>query len=106
MVGAGRLYQSALRNRRPAWLQKMTGEFVEVIPPERLSFTSAALEPSGQEVFRVLTTVTLIEEDGQTTLDLEARVISETDGAEVYISGMQGGWTQSLERLAAHLAQR
>jgi hypothetical protein len=45
--------------------------------------------------------VTFAEESGKTKQILWARVINKTAQAALYPAGMQAGWTQSLERLAA-----
>jgi uncharacterized protein YndB with AHSA1/START domain len=82
----------------------MTGVFQEVVPPERLVFTSAALDSDGNPMFEVLTTVTFAEEGGKTKQILRARVIKKTAQAAPYIAGMEQGWTQSLERLAAYVS--
>src|SRR5229473_5081659 len=82
----------------------MTGVFQEVVPPERLVFTSAALDSDGNPLFEVLTTVTFAEEGGKTKQILRARVIKKTAQAAPYLAGMEAGWTQSLERLAAYVS--
>jgi uncharacterized protein YndB with AHSA1/START domain len=82
----------------------MTGVYQEVVEPERIVFTSAALDAAGSPMFEVLTTVTFAEEDGKTKQILRARVIKSTAQAAPYLAGMEAGWTQSLERLAAHVA--
>lgn len=70
------------------------GVIREVVPPSRLAFTSG-LEP----LFEVLTTVTLSEQHGKTTVKLNARVLRATEEAAPYLAGMEAGWSQSLERL-------
>ncbi len=82
----------------------MRGVFQEVVPPERLVFTSAALDSDGNPMFEVLTTVTFAEEGGKTKQILRARVIKKTAQAAPYLAGMEQGWTQSLERLAAYVS--
>jgi uncharacterized protein YndB with AHSA1/START domain len=82
----------------------MTGVFQEVIEPERIVFTSAALDDKGNPMFEVLTTVTLSEQGGKTKQIMRARVIKMTPQAAPYIAGMEQGWTQSLERLTAFVA--
>jgi uncharacterized protein YndB with AHSA1/START domain len=85
----------------------MTGVFQEVVAPERLVFTSAALDDKGAPLFEILTTVTFSEErDEQTKLTMQARVIMTTANADQYLDGMEMGWTQSLDRLAEHLMKR
>jgi len=83
----------------------MTGVYNEVVEPERLAFTSAALDADGNPMFEVLTTVTFAEQGGKTKQIMRARVIKSTAEAAPYIKGMEAGWTQSLERLAKSLAK-
>jgi uncharacterized protein YndB with AHSA1/START domain len=82
----------------------MTGVY-QVVEPERIVFTSAALDAEGNPLFEVLTTVTFVEQDGKTKQTLHARVIKRTAEAAPYLKGMEAGWTQSLERLAESLAR-
>jgi uncharacterized protein YndB with AHSA1/START domain len=51
-----------------------------------------------------LTTVTFAEENGKTKQILRARVMKRTAQAAPYLAGMEAGWTQSLERLAAYVS--
>ena len=83
----------------------MTGVYNEVVEPERLVFTSAALDADGNPMFEVLTTVTFAEQGGKTKQIMRARVVKSTAEAAPYIKGMEAGWTQSLERLAESLAK-
>jgi uncharacterized protein YndB with AHSA1/START domain len=83
----------------------MTGTYREIAEPERLVFTSAALDDKGKPLFEVLTTVAFTEQGGKTSLKLQARVIKSTGEAGQYLKGMQQGWTQSLQRLSDLLAQ-
>ncbi len=82
----------------------MTGVFNEVVEPERIVFTSAALDAAGNPMFEVLTTVTFAEQGEKTKQTMRARVIKMTPQAAPYIAGMEQGWTQSLERLTAYVA--
>jgi uncharacterized protein YndB with AHSA1/START domain len=84
----------------------MTGVFREVVRPERLVFTSAALDSNGKPMFEVLTAVTFAEESGKTKQILRARVIKTTPQAAPYTAGMEQGWTQSLERLTTYVASQ
>lgn len=83
----------------------MTGVFQEIVEPERLVFTSAALDEAGKPLFEGLTTVTFVEQGGKTALTLQARVVKATAEAAPHLAGMEVGWTQSLERLAAYVAK-
>ncbi len=83
----------------------MTGVYQEIVEPERIVFTSAALDEKGHPMFEVLTTVTFAELGGKTKQILRARVIKSTAQAAPYLKGMEAGWTQSLERLAECLTK-
>lgn len=83
----------------------MAGVYREIVEPRRLVFTSAPLGKDGQPVFEVLNTMTLAEQGGKTSLTNRARVVKWTAAAAPYLAGMQAGWTQSLERLEAHVAK-
>jgi uncharacterized protein YndB with AHSA1/START domain len=82
---------------------QMTGAVEEVDAPRKLVFTSAALDETGRAVFKVRTVVELAGDDGHTSLSLQAFVIGKTSAAAQFLAGMEGGWTQSLERLEALL---
>ncbi len=81
----------------------MTGAFREIARPKRLIFTSAALDRAGKPLFEVLNTVTFAERGGKTTLTVRARVSKATAEAAPYLEGMDEGWSQSLDRLGAHV---
>jgi len=83
----------------------MTGTYQEVVEPEKLVFTSAAIDKNSEPLFQVQTTVTFKEESGKTTLTMTARAFDVTAEAAPYLSGMEAGWTQSLERLENYLAK-
>jgi len=78
----------------------MDGEFHEIVEPERLVFTSAALDKNGKRLFEVLNTVIFTEENGKTKLSLQAEVSNITAEGKPYLDGMNEGWNQSLDRLA------
>ncbi len=82
----------------------MTGVYQKIVEPGRLVFTSAALEEKGSPIFEVLNTVTFARQGGKTTLTTKARVVKSTTAAAPYLKGMEAGLTQSLERLAAFVA--
>lgn len=71
----------------------MIGTVREVTSPERLVFANEALE-DGKPLFRVLTTVTLTEQDGRTVQTVRARVEKVmAKKATDYLRGMQEGWS-------------
>jgi uncharacterized protein YndB with AHSA1/START domain len=84
----------------------MGGEFREVVAPERLVFTSGALDEKGKMLFEFLHTLSLAETNGKTMLTLVSRVIATTAEAGKYIGGFEAGMTQSLERLAEALTPK
>lgn len=86
-------------------LYPMTGAYQEVVEPERLVFTSAALDQKRKPLFEVLQTVTLGEKDGKTTQTLTAQIIESDDDTPPYVEGMEAGWNQALYRLERHLAK-
>jgi uncharacterized protein YndB with AHSA1/START domain len=77
----------------------MTGVYKEIVRPERLVFTGAALDEKGEPIFEVLNTVTFVQKGEKTLVTVDARVIMATAGAGVFLQGMEEGWSQSLERL-------
>ena len=81
----------------------MSGEFREVVEPERLVFTSGALDEKGILLFEFLHTVTFVERKGKTTLTVQSRVIKTTVEANKYIGGFEAGMTQSLDRLVEYI---
>jgi uncharacterized protein YndB with AHSA1/START domain len=83
----------------------MTGVYQEIVAPERLVFSAAALDESGQPVLEVLTSVGFAEHRGGTKLTLQARVVRVTAAGAAHLEGMEAGWTQSLDRLEEHVAE-
>jgi uncharacterized protein YndB with AHSA1/START domain len=84
----------------------MAGEFREVVEPERLVFTSGAMDEKGKLLFEFLHTVIFVERKGKTTLTVRSRVIKTTAEANKYIGGFEMGMTQSLDRLADYVSRR
>jgi len=83
----------------------MGGEFREVVAPEKLVFTSGALDKKSEMLFEFLHTATFAEENGKTKLTLHSHVTKTTDEANKYIGGFEAGMTQSLEKLVEFLAK-
>ena len=77
----------------------MVGEFHEIVAPQKLVFTTAALDKNGKRLFEVLNTVTFSEEKGKTRLHLHAAVSNITEEGRRYVDGMNEGWNQSIDRL-------
>lgn len=82
-----------------------TGTFREIVPPERLVFTSGAFEDeNGIPELEALITITFVEQNDQTLLSLHAVVTRVTTAAaEQALSGMEQGWSESFDKLAEQL---
>jgi uncharacterized protein YndB with AHSA1/START domain len=81
----------------------MTGVFHEIVEPERLVFTSSALDKNGEPLFEVLNTVTFAYEGGKTKLTLHASVSKVKAEAAPHLAGMEQGWRETLDRLGAQV---
>jgi uncharacterized protein YndB with AHSA1/START domain len=81
----------------------MTGVVREVVEPERLVFSSSALDGKGNPLFEILNEITFSEYGGKTKLTVRATVVKVTEAAAPYLAGMEAGWSQSLDRLAAQV---
>jgi uncharacterized protein YndB with AHSA1/START domain len=77
----------------------MKGVFLDVTPPERLVFSSIALDNDGNHLLEGETTVTLTEQNGKTTLRLVAHAVGLVPMAPQMLAGMEAGWTQSIDKL-------
>ena len=83
----------------------MKGVFHEIVEPERLVFTSSAIEDeAGNPGLEALNAVTFAEHNGKTKLTLQVVVVKSAPEAEAALDGMEEGWNQSLDRLADYLA--
>ena len=77
----------------------MEGELHEIIEPEKIIFTSIALDEKGNRLFEILNTITFADEDGKTKLTLHTAVSNIIPEAKPYLEGMNTGWNMSLDRL-------
>lgn len=84
----------------------MSGVYQEIIEPERLVFTSAALDKSGKPLFENLNIVTFAEQGGRTTVTLHSRVVETTAEGAPYLAGMEEGWSMTLDRLETYVKSR
>lgn len=77
----------------------------EIVPPERLVFTDVLVDEDDSPLFEALTTVTFEDRHGMTLLKVQVRVgeIFDPVGAAA-CAGMEEGWTQTLDHLAAYVA--
>ncbi len=81
----------------------MRGTFTEFKVPERLAFDFEALDKEDKAVLRGRLTLILADEGGKTRLSLSTYAEGDGDDAAQKLAGMETGWNQSLERLAATL---
>ena len=79
------------------------GQFIEVDEPERLVLRTRVKCPDGSVWFEVEQTVRFEEVDGRTIQSFRAQVISATETAIGPLSGMEAGWTGTLNKLQAHV---
>ena len=78
----------------------MTGVVKEVHAPEKLVFTSTAII-DGKPILENLVTVMLEEQGDKTRMMLHIVVTKTTPEAAGPLSGMEMGWTQSIDKLEA-----
>lgn len=83
----------------------MTGVYREIVEPERLVFSSSALDDKGNPLFEILNTVTFAEHGGKTKLTVHAKVMMATPAGAPHLAGMEMGWSLTLDRLAEYVAK-
>jgi uncharacterized protein YndB with AHSA1/START domain len=86
-------------------LYPMTGEFLEVVEPERLAFMAYAEDLAGQRLLESRTVVTFEDVDGRTRLTVRAHAVGLVPIAPQMLAGMQAGWSGSLDKLAELVAR-
>ena len=78
----------------------MAGIFMEIIEPERLVFTSTAMQDeNGTWQLEVFNTISFDGEEGNTKLTVNASVVKQTARSAPAIAGMEQGWQESLDKL-------
>ncbi len=81
----------------------MRGVYQDVVPPERLVFSFVAVDAGDRPILQGLTAVTFAEHERGTKLTVQTSASGAATGVERMLDGMEAGWTQSLDRLDAHL---
>jgi uncharacterized protein YndB with AHSA1/START domain len=84
----------------------MTATFTEIVPDEKIVFTSGALDEKGGVLFEILHTVTFSDAGPKTRLTLTARVLRARSEGAHHIGGMEEGWSGSLDKLAVYTEQK
>lgn len=79
----------------------MTGTVVELAEPEIFAFDFSVPNELGESIFEGRNTITFADEVGKTRVTVEAKITRTTPDAGQYLAGMEIGWNQSLDRLAA-----
>ena len=79
----------------------MTGSFEEIVPCERLVFTSVARDLEGEPLLEGLNTVTFEDLGGKTKVTVHSRAVGIAPAAPQMLAGMEMGWSGSLDKLAA-----
>lgn len=90
-------------------LMRRVGE--EVVAPERLVFVELVERKSADNdapefLFELLNTITFTEHAGKTRVEVRSQVLRTTMLGAPYAEGMETGWVESLERLAAVVTQK
>jgi uncharacterized protein YndB with AHSA1/START domain/ketosteroid isomerase-like protein len=78
----------------------LTGRFREVVPSERLVFTSVAEDGEGNPALDEITTVTFASVGGKTKVTVHTKAVGMAPAAPAMLAGMEKGWSQSFDRLA------
>jgi len=79
----------------------MTGRVESIDAPRAFSFSFTASHPATGPALEGVTAITLTEQNGQTELVVTTRARGLIPQAAMMLAGMETGWSQSLERLAA-----
>lgn len=83
----------------------MKGVFTEVVTNERIVFTNIAVDAAGNHLLEGKTSVAFEDVGGKTKMTLVTRAVGKVPQAEFMLGGMEQGWTESIDKLEALLAQ-
>ncbi len=81
---------------------RLRGSYREIVPNERLVFTHAWLDAAGRPGHETVVTVIFADESGRTRLTFHQAAFDSLAARD----GHAGGWSESLDGLAAYLASR
>jgi uncharacterized protein YndB with AHSA1/START domain/ketosteroid isomerase-like protein len=87
-------------------IHPMGGTYHEIVPHERIVFTSFVELPDGTRVVESHNTVRFEDQGGRTRVILHARAGGFTEFAMRMLAGMEAGWATSLDKLAGHAARQ
>ncbi|WP_328322624.1 metalloregulator ArsR/SmtB family transcription factor [Kribbella sp. NBC_00382] len=80
------------------------GVVTDIRPGEHLAYRNSPVLPDGRTAFTAHTSYTLRPTDAGTELDVELRITDSTIDSADFIAGIELGFGQSLDKLAAALA--
>lgn len=83
----------------------MKGKFEELVAPERMVYTSSALDDRKGVLIETSNTLTLEKIGGKTKMTLHIVVTKASPGSEFALAGMEVGWNQSVEKLGEELSK-
>jgi uncharacterized protein YndB with AHSA1/START domain len=86
-------------------IMPVVGEFTEVEQPKKLVQIDTLLDADGNKLFDVRHSLTLTENNSQTTLEITSEVLWAGPNADQFLSGMEPGLNQALDQLTTLLAQ-
>ncbi len=83
----------------------MEGRFAEVSPMSRLVFTSNAIDDVKKALLETLVTVSMARDGNKTRISIHIAVTKAVAGkTEFMLQGMEMGWNQQIDKLAALVA--
>jgi uncharacterized protein YndB with AHSA1/START domain len=96
-----------MRGPEPMPVNVVEGEYVEVSPPDRLSFILRGFRgEDGRWGIEHVTTLTLTDlGDGRTRMAMETRVLQVSDELAFAVGGMKEGWSSSFDKMDELLAE-
>jgi len=83
----------------------MGGLFNEIVPHERIVFTTFVDMPDGTRALESRNTAMFADEGRKTKVTLHAAAQGFTDFSANMLAGMEAGWSQSLDKLVGHVAR-
>lgn len=83
----------------------LRGTFREIVRPKRIVFTAVAEDMQGNALLDEIATITFTAEGAKTKVTVHAKAVGLAPPAPRMLDGMEAGWSQSLERLAAGVAR-
>ncbi|WP_143305739.1 SRPBCC family protein [Chitinophaga vietnamensis] len=82
-----------------------SGKVHEVVPPERIVFTTIMKDSQGDTGMEMRNTVTLASVHNKTVLTLHAVALITSEAGASFEIGMREGWSQGLDKLIALATQ-